>query len=82
VFGGIVPDTHFLRHFRAPSNVVKYDGKTNLGVLLEDYRLMCRASGASDDLFITQFLPIYLADCGRAWLDHLPINAIDSWDDL
>jgi hypothetical protein len=33
--------------------------------------------GANDDLFIIQFLPIYLADSARAWLDHLPRNVID-----
>jgi hypothetical protein len=34
------------------------------------------------DLFIIQFLPIYLADTSRAWLDHLPRNLIDCWEDL
>jgi hypothetical protein len=38
--------------------------------------------GVDDDLFIIQFLPIYLADSTKAWLDHLPINMIDSWEDL
>jgi hypothetical protein len=38
--------------------------------------------GADDDLFIIQFLPIYLADSARAWLDHLTRNVIDSWEDL
>jgi hypothetical protein len=31
-FGGIVHDAHFLRCFRAPGNIVKYDGKTNPSV--------------------------------------------------
>jgi hypothetical protein len=31
-------------------------------VWLEDYRLACSAGGVDDDLFIIQFLPIYLAD--------------------
>jgi hypothetical protein len=62
--------------------VVKYDGKTNLSVWLEDYHLACREGGADDKLFIIQFLPIYLADTARAWLDHLPRNTIDSWEDL
>jgi hypothetical protein len=35
-----------------------------------------------DDLFIIQFLPIYLVDTARAWLDHLPRNSIDCWEDL
>jgi hypothetical protein len=38
--------------------------------------------GANDNLFIIQFLPIYLADMDRAWLNHLPKNMIDSWEDL
>jgi hypothetical protein len=35
-----------------------------------------------DDFFIIQFLPIYLADTTRAWLDHLPRNSINCWEDL
>jgi hypothetical protein len=26
--------------------------------------------------------PIYLVESARAWLDHLPRNAINRWDDL
>jgi hypothetical protein len=33
-------------------------------------------------MFIIQFLPIYLANLARAWLDHLSIDVIDSWEDL
>jgi hypothetical protein len=39
-------------------------------------------SGADSDLFIIQFLLIYLADTSRAWLNHLPRNLIDCWEDL
>jgi hypothetical protein len=38
--------------------------------------------GATNDLFIIQSLPIYLAESIRACLDHLPRNAINYWDDL
>jgi hypothetical protein len=48
------------------SNIVKYDGKTNPNIWLEDYHLACRAGGVYDDLFIIQFLLIYLADSARA----------------
>jgi hypothetical protein len=71
-------DACFLKRFRASNNVVKYDGKTNPNVWLEDYHLACRAGGADDDLFIIQFLPIYLANMTRDWLDQLPRNMIDS----
>jgi hypothetical protein len=40
------------RCFQAPGNIVKYDSKTNPKVWLEDYRLVCRAGGVNNDLFI------------------------------
>jgi hypothetical protein len=43
---------------------------------------MCKAGGVNDDLFVIQFLLIYLADSVRAWLDHLPRNIFDTWEDL
>jgi hypothetical protein len=43
---------------------------------------MCRAGGVNGGIFIIQFLPIYLTDTARAWLDHLSRNTIDSWEDL
>jgi hypothetical protein len=52
--------------FPVPSNIIKYDGKNNPRVWLEDYHLACRAGGADSDLFIIQFLPIYLADMSGA----------------
>jgi hypothetical protein len=72
----------FPKYFWAPSNIIKYDNKTNPSIWLEDYHLVCRAGGADDDLFIIQFLPIYVAESARARLDHLPRNMIDSWEDL
>jgi hypothetical protein len=40
------------------------------------------AGGVDDDLFLIQFLPIYLADSASAWLDHLTRNMIEGWEDL
>jgi hypothetical protein len=77
-----VRDARFPEHFRVLGNVVKYDGKTNPSVWLEDYRLACRVGGVNNDLFIIQFLPIYLADSDRARLDNLLRNIIDSLEDL
>jgi hypothetical protein len=65
-----------------PGNIIKYNDKTNPSVWLEDYCLVCRAGEVNDDPFIIQFLPIYLVDSARAWLDHLPRNIINSWEDL
>jgi hypothetical protein len=35
-----------------------------------------------DDIFIIQFLPIYLVDTTIAWPNHLPRNMIDCREDL
>jgi hypothetical protein len=61
---------------------VKYTGDTNPGVWLEDYRLACRAGGATDERFIIQYLPICLGENVRAWLDFLPADSIGCWADL
>jgi hypothetical protein len=70
-------NTCFPKRFWTPNNVVKYDSKTNPSIWLEDYRLPCMVGGADGDLFIIQFLPIYLVDTTMAWLDHMPGNLID-----
>jgi hypothetical protein len=75
-------DVCFPKRFWVTNNIVKYDCKTNPSVWLEDYRLTCRVGGVDDDLFMIQFLPIYLADTSRAWLDHLLRNSVDCWEDI
>jgi hypothetical protein len=62
-------DTRFPKHFHVLSNIIKYDGKTNPSSGQEDYRLTCKEGRADDDFIIIQFLPIYLADSARAWLE-------------
>jgi hypothetical protein len=61
---------------------VKYTGDTNPDVWLQDYRLACRAGGATDELFIIQYLPICLGENVRAWLDFLPADSIGCSADL
>ena len=69
-------------HFRVPPNIIKYSGDTNPVVWLEDFCLTYRAGGTDDDLFIIQYLPLYLAKSTRAWLEHLPMDSIHSWADF
>lgn len=38
--------------------------------------------GADDELFIIQYLPLYLGDSAHAWIEHLPAGCIDYWSDL
>jgi hypothetical protein len=61
MFRSYMCDTCFPKHFWVPSNIVKYDSKKNLSLLLEDYHLACRmrrgAGGGDDDLFIIKSSP-------------------------
>jgi hypothetical protein len=81
-FESNVREACFSKHFWAPNTIVKYDGKTNPSVWLQDYQLMRRVVGVDNDLFIIKLLPIYLANTSRAWIDHLRRNSIDCWEDL
>ena len=81
-FGWHILNAAFPPRYRPPTNIPKYSGETNPGLWLEDYRLACQAGGANDDDFIIRNLPLFLADSARAWLEHLPSNAIQSWVDL
>ena len=72
----------FPSRYRPPTNIPKYSGETNSRLWLEDYRLACQAGGADNDDFIIRNLPLFLADSARAWLEHLPSNAIQSWANL
>jgi hypothetical protein len=81
-FGRSIRDAKFPSRFRAPTNVLRYDGDTNPNVWLEDYRLACHAGGATDDLFVIKNLPLYLSDSARTRLEHLPRDKIQDWTDL
>jgi hypothetical protein len=48
--------------FHALLNIVKYFGDTNPAMWLEDFHLTSRVGGADDNLFIVQYLPLYLAE--------------------
>jgi hypothetical protein len=41
-------------------------------VWLEGYQLACHAGEAMNDLFIIKNLPLFLGECARTWLEHLP----------
>jgi hypothetical protein len=49
---------------------------------LEDFCLTCRAGEVDDDLFIIQYLPLYLTESALAWLEYLPTDSIHSWVDF
>ena len=49
---------------------------------LEDFCLIYQAGGADDDLFIIQYLLLYLSKSVRVWLQHLLTDNIHSWADF
>ena len=81
-FGRHILNAAFPPRYRPPTNIPKYSEETNPELWLEDYRLAYQAGGANDDDFIIRNLPLFLADSARAWLEHLPSNAIQSSADL
>ena len=81
-FGRRIQRASFPQRFRPPTNVAKYTGETNPGIWLEDFRLAYRARGVDDDYFIIQYLPIYVGEHVRAWLEFLPHDSICDWVDL
>jgi hypothetical protein len=81
-FDQSIHDAKFPLRFWAPTNVPRYEGDTNPGVWLEDYRLACHPRGATDNLFVIKNLPLDLGDSARTWLEHLPRDKIDDWTDL
>jgi hypothetical protein len=68
-FRSTMHDTRFLKHFRASSNVIKYNGKTNTSIWLDDYRLACKA-GRADDYFSSSSSSSFawLIPMGPGWI--------------
>jgi hypothetical protein len=82
VFSREIRAAAFPQHFCQPSTIVKYNGKTDPRVWINDYRLACQLGGATSDEVIICNLPLHLGDAARTWLEHLPASQIHNWDDL
>jgi hypothetical protein len=65
----------FPKHFWAPNYIVKYDGKTNPSVWLVVYHLACMVGGRIATYFS-------FSSSQSTWLDHLPTDSINCWEDL
>jgi hypothetical protein len=82
VFSREIRTANFPQRFRQPTTIVKYNGKMDPRVWLNDYRLACHLGGATSDEVIIRNLPLHLVDSARTWLDHLSASQIHNWDDL
>jgi hypothetical protein len=82
MFSREIRTTSFTQSFRQPTSIVKYTGKTDPRIWLNDYRLACQLGGDTTDEVIIRNLPLHLADSAWTWLEHLPASDIHNWDDL
>jgi hypothetical protein len=68
-------------NFKAPREVEKYGPKQDPTVWIDTYLEVMGIAGHTE-LLATCYLPL-LVDCNtRQWLNTLPKNNIDSWDDM
>jgi hypothetical protein len=64
-----------------PINIEQYDGTTDPVVWIEDF-LMHIHMALGDDLHAIKYLPLKLKGSARHWLNSLPKNSTDNWEDL
>ena len=64
-----------------PVIIESYDGTTDLVIWIEDYLLHIHMAHG-DDLHAIKYLPLKLKGPARHWLNSLPVDSIDSWEDL
>lgn len=77
-FRSRVRATSMPRRFRTLSHAKKYDGQTDPKTWLKNYRLAMKAASAPDPNFMVQYLPLFLANSARTWLNHLGEGSIGS----
>jgi hypothetical protein len=67
--------------FHAP-NIEKYDSEIDPKIWLVNYQLTMKAASTPDMFFMIQYLPIYLTNSARNWLNNLCEGTIKWWADL
>ena len=70
----------FLKGFK-PVNIDSYDGTTEPAIWIEDFLLHIHMA-RGDDVHAMKYLQLKLKGPARHWLNSLPENLIDSWEDL
>jgi hypothetical protein len=68
-------------NFKAPSEIEKYDPKQDHVVWIDTY-LMAMGIASHTELLATCYLPLMVDGNTRHWLNTLPKNIIDSWDEM
>jgi hypothetical protein len=67
--------------FKAPREIEKYDPKQDPAMWINTY-LMAMGIAGHTELLATHYLPLLVDDSTRQWLNTLPKDNIDSWDEM
>jgi hypothetical protein len=80
-FGPMVRGEHYPVPFRAPKEIEKYDPSQDPNTWIESY-LMAMGIAGHSDLLAARYLPLMMDGGKRQWINTLPPNSIDSWEDM
>ena len=67
--------------FRAPKEIEKYEPSLDPGVWIDSY-LMAMGIAGHSDLLAARYLPLMMDGANRQWINTLPKDSIDSWEDM
>ena len=68
-------------HFKAPREIEKYDPTQDPVVWVDTY-LMAMGIAGHTELLAARYLPLLMEGSTRQWINTLPANSIDSWEDM
>ena len=67
--------------FKLTAEAVKYDGKQDPRLWLEDYLIACSCQGGTSTTAM-QYIQLMLTGSARGWLNTQPKNAFWTWDEF
>ena len=80
-FGPMVRHEPYPPNFKSPKEIEKYDPKEDPVAWIDNY-LMAMGIAGHTDLLAARFLPMMMGGPTRQWVNTLPTNSIDSWEEM
>jgi hypothetical protein len=68
-------------NFKAPREIEKYDPQQDPAMWINTY-LMAMGIVGNNELLATRYLTLLVDGNARQWLNTLPKDGIESWDDM
>jgi hypothetical protein len=79
--GPMVRHEPYPPNFKSPKEIEKYDPKEDPVAWIDAY-LMAMGIVGHTDLLAARFLPMMMGGPTRQWVNTLPANSIDSWEEM